>query len=189
MKYLIIGITIICNLLLMGCQRPTSEQSKEANLVNAQQAQYAKAQPIPMYNWSLERKIAISIYNARNEKVATHAVWRSNSGMVEGSCPSLGFGLPYDVSLTNPIAPARTWWGASLGSSIDVVEQPEPNGIFASKNTNATWVMCTNEHGGLDPIYTESKVTVYPYSVEVNYSTNRVVKIGESNITVDINVE
>ncbi len=171
-------------LVVTGCKRAPTQASEEAKKVDAQQAQYSIGQPIPAFNWSLERDLMIKLYNLRNEKVSTHAVWRSNYGMIEGDCPSLGFGLPYDVSLTNPIAASRTWWGGGLGASIDVVEQAEPNGIFASKNTSATWVMCLSASGGVEPHYVESKVTIYPYSVQVDYEKDRVLRIGEKSITL-----
>jgi hypothetical protein len=186
-KNIIRIITICLTLSIFGCDRVNTEQAKESKKVNQQQSQYAKSQPIPTYDWSFERDLMIQLYGLRNEKVATHSIWRSMTGMIEGDCPSLGYGLPYDVSLTNPLAPSRTWWGNGLGSSIDVVEQPEPNGVFASKNTSATWVMCINKSGTLDPIYVETKVTVYPYTLDVDYEKNRVKKAGESTITISVN--
>jgi hypothetical protein len=182
-KIIVSGMALILCASLVAC-RKDSEQGKESKKVNQQQSQYAKGQPIPTFNWSLERHLQTELYKARNTKVATHSVWRSNTGMIEDDCPSLGFGLPYDVSLTNPLTASRSYHGTGYGSSVDVVEQPEPNGVFASKNTNATWVFCVNNTGSLDPIYVESKVTSYPYSVNVNYESNRVTKIGESTFTI-----
>lgn len=184
MKKIIIGVFVLA--ALFGCEHIETEQAKEAEKVNSQQSQYSKGQPIPAFNWSLERDLVIKTYELRNKKVATHSVWRSITGVIEGDCPSLGYGLPYDVSLTNPLAPSRTYWGRGRGSSIDVVEQPEPNGIFASKSTSATWVMCVNETGSLDPLYVETKVTVYPYNLNVDYKTNRVLKAGKSTATISI---
>lgn len=159
-----------------------SQASKEKAVVDRQQSQYAKGQPIPTYAFSLERDLLIQLYNLRNQKVATHAVWRSDMGVVEGDCPSMGFGLPYDTSLTNPL---KAEWHHSEGhqavsDASAVVGQAEPNGIFASTNTSATWVMCTDETGAMMPIYVEAKVTVYPYAVTVDYATGRVVRAGQS---------
>ena len=69
------------------------------------------------------------------------------------------------------------------------VEQAEPNGIYASKNTAATWVMCAGDAGQMEPIYIETKVTVYPYPVSVDYETNRVVKAGTASVTVKNNTQ
>ena len=94
-----------------------------------------------------------------------------------------GFGIPYDTSLTNPLKP----YYYSSGSVA--VEQAEPNGIFASKNSAATWVMCVIQEGARAttvPVYIESKVTVYPFPVAVDYETNRVARdtTGKASITI-----
>ncbi len=183
MKRKFFGITIlmcIC-LVLMGqsCQTRNVEAKREAEKVNRQQSQYAKGQPVPGFDWSLERHLMIELYKLRNMKVTTHAVWRSDYGMIEYDCPSLGYGLPYDVSLTNPLV--------AIGDSyhsITAIEQAEPNGIFASKNTSATWVMCVGDAGSLEPVYIESKVTIFPWPVKVDYKTNRVRKSGKATVTI-----
>lgn len=41
--------------------------------------------------------------------------------------------------------------------------------------------------GIIEPIYVETKVTVYPYLVSVNYENNRVTKAGKSSISLSIN--
>jgi len=174
--FLIVSLVFVA----YGCNE-MNETAKESAKVNNQQSQYAIGQPIPSFDWSLERHLMIELYKLRNQKVATHAVWRSDYGMVEYDCPSLGYGLPYDVSLTNPLT-ANNFSRASLDRHV--VEQPEPNGIFASKNTSATWVMCVGDAGLLEPVYIESKVTIFPYSVKVDYEKNRVYKTGKATVTI-----
>jgi len=177
-KTLIIGCTI-GTILLSGCIEQGQEQKDRAQVQN-QQAQYAKSQPVPSYDWSLERDLLIKLYNLRNQKVSTHSVWRSDYGMVEGECTSMGYGIPYDTSLTNPL---QHFSGRSTGEGSSI-GQAEPNGIFASKNTSATWVMCVGEAGQLEPHYVEAKVTVYPYPVKVNWKTNRVTRAGKTTAKI-----
>ena len=182
MKKMILFLIVLSTLFFtVGCnvKDRSSEAGKEAHKVNQQQSQYSKGQPVPAFDWSLERHLMGELYKLRNKKVATHAVWRSDRGMIEGDCPSLGYGLPYDVSLTNPVV--ADWY--SNGGTISI-EQPEPNGIFASKNTSATWVMCTGPGGSIEPIYVESKVTIYPYPLKVDYKNNRVRKAGKASATI-----
>lgn len=175
-KFLLIGLGVLS---LTACNAESSQNKKDSQQAEAQQSQYAASQPVPMYDWSLERHLVIELYNARNMKAATHSVWRSDLGTIEGDCPSMGFGLPYDTSLTNPLVATgnRTY-------ALTSIEQPEPNGIYASKNTAATWVMCVNEIGAIEPVYVETKVTVYPYTVSVDYDKNRVKKAGKSSVTI-----
>ena len=175
----------ISTLFIMGaseCQPTSTVDSKEKAITELQRSQYAASQPIPVYDWSLERDMVIQLYNIRNMKAVTHSVWRSDRGLVEGDCSSIGFGIPYDTSLTNPLA--AQWKGSSSGRAGVAVEQPEPNGIFASKNTQATWVMCAGDVGQIEPVYVETKVTTYPYPVSVDYENNRVIKAGKASVTI-----
>lgn len=173
---------------LTGCQTEVSQEAKTTQNVQKQQAQYSIGQPVPVYDWSLERHLLIQLYNLRNHKAATHAVWRSNYGTIEGDCPSMGYGLPYDTSLTNPLM--ATDYDSDgqehqyQGGALTSIGQAEPNGIFASTNTSATWVMCTNEAGLIEPVYVESKVTIYPYPLNVDYTTSRVMKAGKATISI-----
>lgn len=186
-------IAIVIALILLAvifegighCWGRDSEATKEAQKVSRQQAQYAKGQPIPAFDWSLERHMIIELYKLRNRKVVTHAVWRSDYGMVEGDCPCIGYGIPYDTSLTNPVV--ATAEDSSYGwrqEALASIEQAEPNGIFASKNTAATWVMCVGDSGSIEPVYVESKVTIYPGPVKVDYSKNRVTRTGQATVLI-----
>lgn len=174
-------LVLAAALSLTGCI-DENQSVKDQKVVEQQQAQYSKSQPIPVYNWSLERHMMTQLYNIRNMEATTHSVWRSDRGMIEGDCASIGFGIPYDTSLTNPLTSKK--FGGGTTWSRAVVEQPEPNGVFASKNTAATWVMCVGTGGVIEPIYVETKVTAYPYPVNVNYETNRVKKSGKATITI-----
>ena len=87
--------------------------------------------------------------------------------------------IPYDTSLTNPLQPYSGPDGFAMAVAV---EQPEPNGLFSSKTTSATWVMCAGPGGVVEPVYVEGKVTVYPYPVKVDYDHNRVTKAGESTV-------
>lgn len=175
--------------MLMGCHAKDSQEAITTQAVQKQQSQYAKAQPIPAYDWSLERDLLIKLYNIRNNKVATHSVWRSDYGIVEGDCPSMGYGLPYDTSLTNPLMSTdEDPNGYDKTGALTSIGQAEPNGVYASTNTSATWVMCTGRTGTLEPHYVESKVTVYPCPVNVNYATNRVKCAGKATVTINTSV-
>lgn len=178
MKKLFGLLIIVLAVLITGCG-PDSQQQQDARHVDTQQAQYAIGQPVPEYDWSLERDLVIQLYNIRNQRIATHSVWRSDYGIIEGDCPSMGYGIPYDTSLTNPLV--SYYYG---NGGVGTVNQPEPNGIFPSTNTSATWVMCTNDLGQIEPLYIETKVTVYPYPVTVDYDSNRVTKAGEASVTI-----
>ena len=184
LTFIIVPLSIV---MMVGCQEIDSQTRRDSQAVERQQKQISKSQPVPVYNWSLERHLVIELYNIRNMKAITHSVWRSDRGLVEGDCASIGFGIPYDTSLTNPLTAkmfSRT--GSGTNYTWATVEQPEPNSIFASKNTAATWVMCAGKMGNIEPVYVETKVTTYPYPVTVNYETNRVTKSGKSTVSIKL---
>jgi hypothetical protein len=184
-RYFLIAVIAIG---FLGCTKNESVETRDAKRVQQQQSQYEKGQPIPIFNWSLERDLVVQLYKVRNQKAATHSVWRSDRGLIEGDCPSYGYGIPYDTSLTNPLAPIvhgyDPWGAGKWVEKSQVVEQAEPNGVFASKNTAATWVMCLGSAGNIEPVYVETKVTVYPGPVIVNYENNRVTRSGAATVLI-----
>lgn len=169
MKKILTCIVAAGLIFLIGC---SGSNEKDRMTVEKQQQHYAKVQPVPFFDYSLERETFIQIYKMRNERVRTWCVWRSLNGMIEGHTESVGFPIPYDVQLTNPLARAD-------GSSNVVVEQAEPNGLFSSKTTRATWIRSVVRHNGKVmevPIYVEADVTCYPYPIVVDYDKNRVTR-------------
>lgn len=186
MKKIIVPVLLSAAALSACKTDASSSNNADTAAVERQQSQYQKAQPIPAFDYSLERDLLIQLYEVRNSEVATHSVWRSNFGTVEGDCPSMGYGLPYDTSLTNPwVGLEVNTYGQGANPAVSV-GQPEPNGVFASTNTSATWVFCVGASGALEPVYVESKVTVYPGPVDVNYSNNMVVRRGDATVNVNV---
>lgn len=187
MKILSVILSVIF-LAACGVGKPKTSESSDAKLVQQQQSQYSIGQPIPAFDWSLERHLVIELYKVRNQKAVTHSVWRSNHGIIEGDCPSYGYGIPYDTSLTNPLVATDIDLEGeehfSQGGALTSIEQAEPNGVFASKNTAATWVMCLGQSGVIEPVYVETKVTVYPGPVIVDYEKNTVTRSGASNVII-----
>ena len=84
-KILTILIALSC-VVLMGntCDNGSTTESRDSQAVQKQQSQYAIGQPVPAFDWSLERHLVIELYRVRNSKAATHSVWRSDRGMIEG---------------------------------------------------------------------------------------------------------
>jgi len=165
-------------ILLGGCANRADDRDRE--LTNNQQEIYQVKQPLPFYDYSHERNMVTQIYNARNKALNTWSVWRSEgTGKVEDWCPSIGFGIPYDTSLTNPLKTAYRH------SSTTTVEQAEPNGLFSSKTTKATWVLCQLPNGDIAPVYIESTVTVYPWPIRVE--NDEIVHLYDkgASITID----
>jgi hypothetical protein len=174
----LVGFTVAAD----DCSGTSKQEKVDAEKVNAQQEHFRKVYPLRHYDYSRELDIYQKIYDIRTlHAVQTHSVWRGEMSIIEGDCPSIGYSIPYDVQLTNPL---KAMYGGSGGYGI--VEQSEPNGLWSSKTTQSTWVPCANTDGTISPIYVEAKVTTYPYMVDVNYETNRVKRVPDAEISVKI---
>lgn len=188
-KTVLFLVSIIGMILLSGCTAPNNTANlKDVKSTQRQQGQYAIGQPVPSYDWSLERQMVIELYNIRNQKSVTHSVWRSQMGMIEGDCPSYGYGIPYDTSLTNPLVATTTdeFGSRRREGAMTSIELPEPNGVYASKTTAATWVMCLGQYGTIEPVYIETLVTTYPGPMSVDYKTNRVSPSAAANVMITV---
>lgn len=161
MKKIFAGITVFIFLCMCGGCESTSEDL-DRDVVNRQQTHYGKGQPIPFYDFSIPRDVLIQIYNvvtqgARN----TYSVIETITGETKFHGPSIGYGIPTDMQLTNPLQPAH-----QTRYDSGIIEQAEPNGLFSSKNTDGTWVLFVDDNGDITPVYTEHKVTTYPFAVK-----------------------
>lgn len=144
-----------------GCTTaPQSAASKEQATQDVQMQQFIRNQPVPSFDWSLERHMLIQLYAARQRATNTFSVVQSEyTGKVLWSCPSMGFPLPYATQLTNPQqliqkSDSSHWYDG-------VVAQQEPNGLFSPPAADGTWVPCVDEKGRITPVYEERKVTTF----------------------------
>lgn len=140
------------------CYPPDSE-TEDNDRVNDQQQIYADVQPIHVYDWSLERSLINQLYDIRNQPISTYTVFMS-FGSPFYVCPSIGYPIPYSNSLTNPLQ-------ATGYQNQTTIAQAEPNGIFPSENTAATWVFCVDTNGDITPVYVEDNVVTFPFAVRI----------------------
>lgn len=169
--------------ILVGCDETADERERQQ--VNNQQDIYNQAQPIPRYDWSLARHLWIQFYDSQNKQVTTFSyITPITGGQDMFSCPSMGYAIPRDTQLTNPHQVTYTNGGAG------VIDQAEPNGLFTSPNTDATIIFCLNDNGTVAPVYTEMKVTGFPFpvkwEVDSNHPQGHWVRVGQaSNIELN----
>ena len=171
------ALVILIALMTMGPESCDDQEDKDRRVVNDQQELYAQTQPMPFFDYSQARDVYTQIYKATNEARNTHTIIESVMGGTRFDCPSVGYGLPADTSLTNPLRVMVGYHGA-------VIEQAEPNGLYSSKNTDGTWVLCIGPNGELEPIYTEHKITTFPYRVVRNERGEWVRRAGATASTV-----
>jgi len=169
MQKIKIGLLLIMSIVFLasGCSNNSSENA-ERELVNIQQGIYQKVQPVHMYDYSIPRDIYQQIYDVvTTEVMATYSVIESITGLTRYECPSMGYAIPADTSLTNPLQGIYNIDGPGVDEFSAVIEQAEPNGLFSSKNTDGTWVMCVElKTGEVYPVYAEHKVMTFPFIME-----------------------
>lgn len=163
MRMLTVLVCIIALLLSCGCG-DKSVNTQEQNAVMAQQQVYVDSQPAPFFDYSLMRDLMTQLYVVQNSAVQTWSyITPLNSPYVLFEARTQGYPIPVDTQLTNPLQISRR---GSYSESWEVIEQPEPNGLYTSKNSDGTILMAINEDGTLSPIYTEMKVTCFPFPVK-----------------------
>lgn len=183
----ILGILVAGAVALVACGTQ-SQDSVDRQTVQAQQNTYTSRQPIPQFDWSRQRDTLIQIYQLTNEARSTYSVLTSQgTGQMIYACPSVGYPIPADTQLTNPLTVQRYWINST---AVDgVVEQPEPSGLYSSHNTDATWVLCVRKNGDVAPIYTEQKLTTFPFAVRYNKDTGMIEEDESSPTTIKIVVK
>lgn len=174
-KFLV--LVVLLATMLVACAESAYYDEEQAT--GRQQQVYVDNQPLPQFDWSLERDVLIQLYIARNEALSTYTVVTSNMGNVIYECPSIGYPIAADTQLTNPL---------QVYSPGAVVEQPEPNGLYSSKNTAGTWVMCVLEDGSIYPYYTENNANTWPFPVE-EVSPNRFAQPEDAKPSKTLDIE
>jgi len=101
---------------LSACNTSISQETKNLKKVNMKQTQ-----PVNTFDQSFEHRLITTLYNLRSKRVVTHTVWRSDSGLIEGNCSSIGYGIPVSKSKTAK-------WIMCIGTS----EQIEP--VYVESN-------------------------------------------------------
>jgi hypothetical protein len=173
-----------------GCteERPHASAAQiEQASQDAQMQQFLRNQPVPSFDWSLERHMLIEVYKARQRATNTFSVVQSEyTGKVLWSCPSLGFPLPYATQLTNPLQVIGRTYTSGQGSVAAVaIAQQEPNGLFTPAQSDATWVPCVDEKGRITPVYEEKHVTVFLRPVEERDGKLVPVAGSAASVTID----
>ena len=107
--------------------------------------------------------MAKEIFELRDqENLATYAYLQSLDGKLVFLCNSIGYGLPYSTQYTNPEKIADRYQ-----AGYAILPQADPNGLFSSSSTAATWVMCIDpDTNKARPVYVESNVTIAHFKLK-----------------------
>lgn len=158
MKKKVFGIGLVTALavtMLVGCGE-TEESQYTTDLMN----QAYDAVGFPDVSNYFERQQLKEIYELRDDPNLI-CYWYTKNDMsgkwiYQGEC--IGYGIPYTTSMTAPESYQRI--DTSAGYAREVLPLAEPNGLYASPSTSATWILSTDKNGNITPVYVESEISV-----------------------------
>ncbi|HSQ89777.1 hypothetical protein [Romboutsia sp.] len=173
-KKLLAGMLMAVTMFsLVGCYAPEVGSEAEMNAKQNQLLQESNRQiGMPNIKNNFEKKVAKDIWELRdNPDLTTYAYTQNMDGryVYLGRC--IGYGLPYTTQYTSP---EKVWGGYyanegehegggdGLSYAEDVVlPQADPNGLYSSETTNATWLVLINEETNeREIIYSEPSIVV-----------------------------
>lgn len=141
-----LAAVIAAAIVLTGCSHGPSVQQREQQQQTQDTQSLDNNQPLPHYNWSMERQILIDAENA-----SAFGTQSTSFFFVQGVrdpvfvCPSLGLGVPDTAQISNPeqIAPISGKWG---GGATTLPEE-DPYGIYTPPTSEGTFVVCVGSNG------------------------------------------
>lgn len=160
MKKSIVGMLVAISVFgLVGCSGTESVSGSEKEM-NKQQSQILEESNrqigMPNIKNHFEKKMAKDIWELRdNPDLTTYAYTQNMDGkfVYLGRC--IGYGLPYTTQFTSPEKAKEDQWGNYT------LPQADPNGLYSSETTNATWLMLINEETNeREIIYSEPSIIV-----------------------------
>lgn len=148
---LLIGTLSLGSLGLIGCDETVDSKNETAQEKLLQQANDQVGMP-NITNF-YEKKMAKKILELRDDSnLICYAYVQNQMGgkfIFLGKC--VGYGLPYGTEYTNP---------ERVTSGGHELPQADPNGLFPSSGTSATWLMMVNDKGEQKPMYCEPNTVV-----------------------------
>lgn len=141
--------------LLGACTLEDDATQKQREQTNQLMADAEARVGMPRVVNFTEKRLANMIVELRDQpNLATYTYRTDMNGGAHCLGRSIGFGLPYTTQITSP---DRTMGGYRDSS---VVAQAEPNGLYSSDSTDATWVLLVGKDGKPHPTYVEDDVIV-----------------------------
>lgn len=165
-----LAIMIMC-CALAGCGKRETASSKENLYTQTLMEQSANAVGYPDVSNFFEKAQLKEIYELRDDPKLI-CYWYTKNDMTgkwiyQGKC--VGYGIPYTTQFTQPetvqraALPALNINGQDKGYNeylTEILPQADPNGLYSSPSTSATWILSVDEDGNITPTYVESEITV-----------------------------
>ena len=155
-KLLAVGVIgVLMASMLTGCGATKENQYTKDLMGNAYDTV-----GFPDVSNYFERQQLKEIYELRDDPKLI-CYWYTKNDMTgkwiyQGEC--IGYGIPYTTSMTASESLQKI--ETTVGYEWEVVPLAEPNGLYASPSTSATWILATDKEGNITPTYVESEITV-----------------------------
>lgn len=153
-------------LVAAGCGRKDTADYRQAKATEAMMKEANTQVGMPSIVNFQELKLAKAIYELRDKSnLMCYAYLKSEyTGELHYIGRCLGYGLPYSVQFTNPVAYREVWQGTH-----QLMPQAEPNGLFMPEGLAATWVMMIDPKTNKpSPTYIESDVVISQFPLHVD---------------------
>jgi hypothetical protein len=141
-KILSLMLIVVLGLTIVGCSEENSSDSKQSSQQEKILKEATNQTGMPNISNFTERKMMKDILELRDKSNLITYVYTQNQmdGKWVYQGKAIGFGLPYSTEYTNPekIADSLSQGGYAI------LPQADPNGLFSSQNTSATWIMMIN---------------------------------------------
>jgi hypothetical protein len=153
---------------LAACGHPDPAAERQAQATRAMTDQADRQTGMPAITHFSERRLVRDIYERRDRATTTWAYLQSMDGHLLCLGRAVGYGVPYGAQFTAP----RTYqWvrpvgndGSTGASSAEMMDQPEPNGLYMPDSANATWIQIVNPATNrVDVVYVEPNLVVSPF--------------------------
>ncbi|MFL0802552.1 MAG: hypothetical protein K6L81_02470 [Agarilytica sp.] len=165
MKYLSL-ILLIISISACGIDTPPSADQIQAEQTSQMSKAAAQAIGMPNITNFTEKRFAKLIYELKDQEVTTYSYFMDMQGRLHFLCESIGYGLSASVQYSNP---QRVLHGPGTnGRSAATIPQPEPNGLFMPEGLAATFVLCSDDRGGVRPVYSEPELIVSPFKLNAS---------------------
>lgn len=140
-------------------------------------------QPVPNIGYSQMRQNLIELETAEATGVQTTSFF-FNLGIPDPirQCPSIGVPIPNTASLSNPHQLVYSSGGGSTG----VVDQMDPNGVYAPTTSTGTFVMCVDANGQAHPAYWEGTVETEFGAARWDTTIHQVEAIGPATFRFSV---
>ena len=178
-KLLAVGVIgVLMASMLAGCGQRETASSKENSYTQDLMEQSSSIVGYPDVTNFFEKAQLKEIYELRDDPNLI-CYWYTKNDMTgkwiyQGTC--IGYGIPYTTQFTQPdtmqraALPVLDINGNDKGRNeyyTEVLPQADPNGLYSSASTSATWILTTDKDGNIKPTYVESEITVSQTKIDV----------------------